>query len=144
MVLNIDEPGTDGLHGLYELELSSNFPGDLNLHGFDAKRVGDNVRFWFINHKPFANQTTGELLDAGTLGANSTVEVFDLASDSTTLSHVKTIASDAIITPNNLAVDAEGIGFVVSNDHSEKAPGALRELKTMFGMEAIGNDDFGL
>lgn len=137
VVLDIDQPGADGLHGLHELKFSADFEGDLSLHGFDVKRFGDKLRFWLINHRPHVDQETGELLDPLVMGANSTIEVFDLAAESTTLSHIKTIVSDALITPNNLAVDAEGNGFVVSNDHSDKVPGLLRDLRPFVGTGSL-------
>ena len=129
-VLNIDEPGSDGLYGLHQLKVD--YPGDLDLHGFDVKRVGDRQRFWLINHRPPVDPATGESLNARKVGANSTVEIFDLDESSKTLVHVKTIASDAIISPNNLAVDSDGVGFLVTNDHKSKT-GIFRDHVIFFG-----------
>jgi hypothetical protein len=129
-VLNIDEPGFDGLYGLHQLKVD--YPGDLDLHGFDVKRVGDRQRYWLINHRPPVDPVTGEPLDARKVGANSTVEIFDLDASSNTLVHVRTIASEAIISPNNLAIDNDGIGFLVTNDHKTKT-GIFRDHVIFFG-----------
>ncbi|KAJ5370266.1 calcium-dependent phosphotriesterase [Penicillium cataractarum] len=129
-VLNIDEPGVDGLYGLHQLKID--YAGDLDLQGFDVKRIGDRQRFWLINHRPPVDPATGEPLDPRKVGANSTVEIFDLDTPSSTLVHVKTIASEAIISPNNLAVADDGIGFLVTNDHDAKA-GMFRDLVILLG-----------
>ena len=65
------------------------------------------------------------------VGANSTIEVFDLAEGSEILEHLKTIHSDAIISPNSLAVDKDGTGVVISNDHNAKV-GAFRDLEMLY------------
>lgn len=129
-VLNIDEPGVDGFYGLHQLKID--YAGDLDLQGFDVKRIGDRQRFWLINHRPPVDPATGEPLDPRKVGANSTIEMFDLDTPSSTLVHVKTIASEAIISPNNLAVAADGIGFLVTNDHDAKA-GMFRDLVILLG-----------
>ncbi|KAJ6024031.1 calcium-dependent phosphotriesterase [Penicillium herquei] len=132
-VLDIDDPGSDGLYGLHQLNIGSEYSGDLDLHGIDARRIGDKLRFWLINHKPPVNPKTGEPLNAFKVGANSTVEIFDLKLGSDTLQHVKTIFSDAIVTPNDLAVDEDGIGFAVTNDHTNKIPAYSRGLELFTG-----------
>jgi hypothetical protein len=129
-VLNIDEPGPDGLYGLHQLKFD--YPGDLDLHGFDIKRIGDQQRFWLINHRPPVDPATGEPLNPRKVGANSTIEIFDLEASSSTLVHVKTISSEAIISPNNLAVANDGVGILVTNDHDEKA-GMFRDRVIFFG-----------
>ncbi|KAJ5160513.1 calcium-dependent phosphotriesterase [Penicillium canariense] len=129
-VLNIDEPGPDGLYGLHQLKID--YAGDLDLHGFDVHQVGDRQRFWLINHRPPVDPATGEPLDPTKVGANSTIEIFDLDAPSNTLVHVKTIASEALVSPNNLAVDRDGLGFLVANDHNTKV-GMFRDLGMIFG-----------
>jgi len=76
------------------------------------------LKVWLINHRPPIDHSTGEFLDAYAFGANSTVEIFDLDDDTETLEHVKTIVSEAILTPNNIAVEDDGLPFVVINDHN--------------------------
>ncbi|ESZ95425.1 hypothetical protein SBOR_4166 [Sclerotinia borealis F-4128] len=112
-VLNIDEPEDDGLYGLYQLEITGGYKGvdshnSLDVHGFDVEYMPDSrLRFWMINHRPPVDES-GNFLDAATLGANSTVEVFDLAPGSTKLEYVKTIADPIIQTPNGIAATRDG------------------------------------
>ncbi|KAJ6147760.1 hypothetical protein N7497_009742 [Penicillium chrysogenum] len=130
-VLNIDEPGPDGLYGLHQLKVGG-YDDDLDLLALDVRRIDGRLRFWLINHRPPVDPTTGEFLDAYAVGANSTIEIFDLDEASETLDYVKTIASDAIISPNNLAVDNDGLGFVITNDHNAKV-GTFIELEFLIG-----------
>ncbi|KAJ5817655.1 hypothetical protein N7447_007663 [Penicillium robsamsonii] len=111
-VLNIDQPGPDGLYGLHKLNVGG-YSGDLDLHSFDVR----------------IDPTTGEFLNARTFGANSTIEIFDLEDNSETIEHVKTIASEAIISPNNFAVDNDGLGFcrVAANKGFSFANGIVQE-----------------
>lgn len=129
-VLDIDNPGSDGLYGLSALKLRG-YHGDLDLHGFDVLRIGDTLRFWLINHRPPIDHLTGAFLDPSVVGANSTIEVFDLAEASDILEHVRTIHSDAIISPNSLAVDKNGTGVVITNDHNAKV-GIFRDLEMLY------------
>ncbi|KAJ5134981.1 hypothetical protein N7526_006346 [Penicillium atrosanguineum] len=130
-VLDIDQPGSNGLYGLRQLKIGG-YQDDLDLVGFDVRRIKGQLRFWLVNHRPPIDQATGEFLDASVVGANSTVEIFDLNDNTETLEYVKTIASDAILTPNNLAVEEDGLAFVVTNDHNKKV-GKFRDLEMLFG-----------
>jgi hypothetical protein len=130
-VLNIDQPGPDGLYGLHKLNVDG-YMGDLDLHGFEVRSIEGRLRFWLINHRPPVDPTTGVFLDAQVVGANSTIEIFDLDNGSETLQHVKTIASDAIISPNSLAVDKDGLGIVITNDRNAKV-GTFVELGMLIG-----------
>ncbi|KAJ5952122.1 uncharacterized protein N7479_010535 [Penicillium vulpinum] len=134
-VLDIDRPGPDGMYGLHKLNLGG-FLGDLDLHGFNARSIEGRLRFWLINHRPPVHPTTRELLDSPSLGANSTIEIFDLDDASETLEYVKTIASEAIISPNDLAVDDDGLGFVITNDRSTKV-GAFVDLGMLIGSGSL-------
>ncbi|KAE8356305.1 hypothetical protein BDV28DRAFT_127440 [Aspergillus coremiiformis] len=145
-VLDIDHPGPAGLYGVRALEFHGGERNNqrLYLHGFDVRPIDDGrrLRFWLINHRPPLDAVTGEqLLDASRVGANSTIEVYDLdlhpTGDSNKLEYVKTIMHDAIISPNNLVVvdDTTG-GFLVTNDHSTKA-GVFRDLNFLFGDGSI-------
>ena len=96
-------------------------PGDgaLYLHGFDVEVLdNDNLRFWLVNHRPPVD-AKGALQDAGALGANSTVEVFEAERGKNELLHVRTVWDEAVFTPNKLAATGDG-GFVVTNDMSSK------------------------
>ncbi|KAJ5496717.1 hypothetical protein N7463_008704 [Penicillium fimorum] len=130
-VLNIDQPGFNGLYGLHKLNVGG-YSGDLDLHGFDVRRIEGRLRFWLINHRPPVDPTTGKFLDARVFGANSTIEIFDLEDASETIEHVKTIISEAIISPNNLAVDNDGLGFVITNDRNVKVD-TFPELGMLIG-----------
>lgn len=103
----------------------------MHLIAFDARRVKSGLRFWLINHKPVFD-STGEILDSWTYGMNSTVEIFDLDEEGGTLHYVKTISSEVLVSPNDLAVDDDGVGFVITNDHSTKT-GIFRGLEMLYG-----------
>ncbi|KAJ5165782.1 calcium-dependent phosphotriesterase [Penicillium capsulatum] len=130
-VIDVDQPGSDGLYGLRQLKIGG-YQDDLDLHGFDVRKIDGRLRFWLINHRPPVDHVTGEYLDALVLGANSTVEIFDLDETSDTLEHIKTVASEAIITPNGVAVEEDGLGFVITNDHNTKT-GTFRDLEMLSG-----------
>ncbi|KAK1140302.1 hypothetical protein N8T08_010505 [Aspergillus melleus] len=137
-VLDIDRPGADGLYGLRKLKTGDSYAKDLDLHGFDVQEIDNGIlRFWLINHRPPVDAETGELLDASKVGANSTIEVFDLDKSTETLEHVKTIVSDAIITPNNLVVEEDGDTVLFTNDHSRKT-GPLKRLEPFMGGGSAG------
>ena len=132
-VLNIDDPGTDGLFGLHQLKpkgyAGAIGDGTLDLHGFDVEVVNsETLRFWMINHRPPVDANK-KYLDATKAGANSTVEVFEVIRGSDEMVHIKTIADKAIDTPNKLAVTGNG-GFVITNDKSSKGkkPIAFHQL----------------
>ena len=130
-VINVDQPGVDGLYGLRQLK-TGGYQDELDLHGFDVRKVDGRLRFWLINHRPPVDHVTGEFLDALVVGANSTVEMFDLDETSGMLEHVKTVASEAIFTPNGVAVEEDGLGFVITNDHNTKT-GTFRDLEILSG-----------
>ncbi|KAJ5267271.1 calcium-dependent phosphotriesterase [Penicillium angulare] len=130
-VIDVDQPGSNGLYGLCHLNIGG-YQDDLDLHGFDVRKVDGRLRFWLINHRPPVDHVTGEFLEALVVGANSTVEIFDLDETSNTLGHFKTVASEAILTPNGLAVEEDGLGFVVTNDHNTKT-GTFRGLEMLSG-----------
>lgn len=123
-VLEVDEPGPDGLFGVRRLKVrgygGANGNGSLDLHGFDVE-VGDGgsrLRFWMVNHRPPVD-AEGRFLNAGRVGANSTVEVFDVERGGGEMVYVRTIASAVVATPNKVAATGDG-GVVVTNDHSHK------------------------
>ena len=91
----------------------------LGLHGFDVDELKNSkLRFWLINHRAPVD-VDKRVLDATKLGANSTVEVFEVIRGSNNMRHIKTIVNEAIATPNKLAATGDG-GFLVTNDHSGK------------------------
>lgn len=123
-MLNVDEPGEDGFYGLHQLEVTGGYRSaiggkDLSVQGLDLEVISkDRLRFFIINLPPFVDPD-GNLLDATKLGANSTVEVFEHTRGSKILEHIKTVYSDAVFTPNNIAATDDG-GFVVTNDHDNR------------------------
>ncbi|KAI9163790.1 calcium-dependent phosphotriesterase [Paramyrothecium foliicola] len=138
-VLDIDQPGSDGLFGVRQLEVSDSFHGDLDLLGMEARNSDGHLRFWLVNHRLPLNATTGEVReDASSFGANSTIEIFDLSHVSNKLEHVKTIYSDAIITPNSIAVSEDGLDFFVTNSHHRKA-GLRRDLEGLRGGGSVAH-----
>ena len=122
-MLNIDSPGNDGLYGLHQMDVID-FKGPtsadgLELHGFDVEIVdSSNLNFWMINHRAPVDENRN-YLDSKKVGANSTVELFKVQRGSDKMVYEKTIASDAIYTPNSLVVTGDG-GFIVTNDKSQK------------------------
>ena len=120
-VLQIDEP--DEFLGLRQLKPTGyegpSGHGTLALHGFDAETLtAPKLRFWMINHQPPVDETM-RLLDATKLGANSTVEVFEVTRGLDEMINIMTFANSIITTPNGLAATGDG-GFLISNDHSSK------------------------
>lgn len=124
-VLKIDEPAEDGLFGLHILKTvgykghtsSAEF---LDLHGFDVEALDDSrLRFWMVNHRPPVDEKN-IVLDANKLGANSTIEVFDVTRGSREMIHISTISNEVISTPNKVAAVGDG-GVLISNDHNIKS-----------------------
>lgn len=124
-VLKIDEPGEDGLFGLHVFKpvgykdrtSSAEF---LDLHGFDVEALDDSrLRFWMINHRPPVDEKN-IVLDANKLGANSTIEVFEVTRGSREMIHTSTISNEVISTPNKVAALGDG-GVLMSNDHNIKS-----------------------
>lgn len=123
-VLRIDEPGEDGLFGLHILKpvgykgLTSS--ETLDLHGFDVEALDDSrLRFWIVNHRPPVDEKN-KVLDAHKLGANSTIEVFEITRGSSEMIHVSTISNEVIATPNKVAAVGDG-GVLMTNDHNIKS-----------------------
>lgn len=91
----------------------------MGLHGFDVDELKNSkLKFWLINHRAPVD-VDKRVLDATKLGANSTVEEFEVVRGSNNMRHIKTIVDEAIATPNKLAATGDG-GFLVTNDHSGK------------------------
>lgn len=124
--ISVLEPGRDGLYGLRQLELTGNYQGaggqkSVDLHGFDVHEINqDGLQFWIINHRPPLDSGNGRLLaDATAVGANSTIEVFELSRGASELEFVKTITSRSIVTPNNIAALDQST-VLITNDHRSK------------------------
>ncbi|KAH8601624.1 serum paraoxonase/arylesterase-like protein [Bisporella sp. PMI_857] len=141
-VLKIDEPGEDGLFGLHKLDITERYKSatggrEIDVHGLDIEALENGLlRLWMINHRPPIDES-GQPLDATKLGANSTIEAFDLRRDSSQLDHVKTFHDDAIQTPNSVSATGDG-GFMFTNDHGNYKTGALRELSFVYCPGTLG------
>ena len=125
VVLDIDNPGDDGLFGQRDLKLSGYVDSlggkAIDLHGFDVEILDENsLRFYLINHRPPVNETLE--LDAAKFGANSTMEIFDVVrgKEATEMKWVRTIADEAIYTPNKVTATKDG-GFLLTNDKYAKS-----------------------
>lgn len=123
-VLKIDEPGEDGLFGLHILKTvrykGVTSAGSLDVHGFDVEALDDSrLRFWMINHRPPVD-VKNKVLDANRLGANSTIEVFEVTRGSSEMIHIRTISNEVISTPNKVAAVGDG-GVLITNDHNTKS-----------------------
>lgn len=123
MALNIDAPGSDGMFGIHKIKPEgydgATGDGTLDLLGFDVEVVdAATLRFWLINHRPPVDANR-KYLDATKIGANSTIDVFELKRGKDKMVHVKTVFDPEVKTPNNIAVMEDG-SFVATNDHSAK------------------------
>jgi hypothetical protein len=126
IALDIDEPGVDGLYNLRGIKPIGHYRGatgnsELDILGFDAQILDDNtMRFYFINQRPPVD-ASNNIVDASEIGANSTIEIFEMRTGQEQMRHVRTIFSNEIWTPNRVATLGDGSGgFLVTNDHSVK------------------------
>jgi arylesterase / paraoxonase len=107
----------------------------LDLHGFHvsvSSRPGSalvNLHLLLVNHRPPVDTVAGEYLDATKVGANSTIEVFDVALGKSEMTHRKTIAHELIQTPNRVVATGEG-GMLITNDKSAKLGLVMKSLLT--------------
>lgn len=123
VALDIDSPGEDGLFGLRSIKHvgyeGATGDGTLDLVGFDVKIVGPStLQFFLVNQRPPVDAQKN-LVDPSGTGANGTVEIFELKRGKNEMTHLRTIASPAVWSPNRVAAFEDG-SFVVTNDHSAK------------------------
>jgi hypothetical protein len=91
----------------------------LDLLGFDAEILdGDTINFYLINQRPPIGPFNN-YMDASVIGANATIDVFEMRRGEENMRHVRTIWSPEVWSPNRVAVLGGG-NFVVTNDHSVK------------------------
>ncbi|OBT90342.1 hypothetical protein VE02_03323 [Pseudogymnoascus sp. 03VT05] len=137
VALNIDSPGSDGNYRAHRLQITGNYLGPagskaIDPNGFDVEILPNNrLRFWMTNLRPPVDVVSGELVDATNIGANATVESFELVRGENELKWTGTFgANDGVLhSTNKVAADLNG-GFVVSIDHS--APTGLRRSLDLF------------
>ena len=86
-------------------------------HGLDVVPSAENPRELFVyavNHrKPVHGQ-------GKQVGADSAIEIFKTTVGGNTLTHVRTIESPIINTPNDLVGSSDGRSFYFTNDHGVK------------------------
>ncbi|KAH7084118.1 hypothetical protein FB567DRAFT_528431 [Paraphoma chrysanthemicola] len=135
IALDIDDPGADGLYNLRSIKplgyAGATGDSTIDILGFDAEILdGDTINFYFVNQRPPIGPFNN-VVDASVLGANSTIEVFEMRRGEDTMRHVRTVFSPAVRTPNRIAVLGGG-EFLVTNDHSVRT-GLRRELDPIIG-----------
>ncbi len=96
--------------------------------GFTGESIDSStIRFYIPNVAPYY----GSDFNSTELGANATVEVFELKRGNDEMKHLRTISSPAIWAPNR-PVSIGGGAFLVTNDHSVKT-GWRKELEPIIG-----------
>ncbi|KAJ3829430.1 hypothetical protein F5880DRAFT_430383 [Lentinula raphanica] len=115
-----------------------NFVSDqpISMHGMDVVPSASNPNELFVylvNHRA---PPDGQ--DARVVGADSVIEVFKTTVSGDRLFHVKTVKDPAIITPNDIAGDADGRGFFFTNDHSIKTGHARLIRNAFFASNTVG------
>jgi hypothetical protein len=122
VALDIDSPDDNGDFPLHVIKTTGyvGATGDKSLDfvGFDAQVTGEKIHFYFVNQRPPVD-TTRKLLEAGKIGSNATIDVFELPREGKHMKHLRTVWSPAVWSPNRVAVLNDG-AFVVTNDHSVK------------------------
>lgn len=121
IALDIDYPGADGLFNLRQIKPAgyTGATGDdtLDFVGFDAQILdGDTIQFYFVNARPPVG-AFNNIIDASKVGANFTIEVFEMRRGEEQMRHLRTIWSPAVWTPNRIAALGGG-AFLLTNDHS--------------------------
>lgn len=101
------------------LKFSSDFPTPrgYSSHGLDIVTSASNPRELFvyaINHRRPVHRP------AKVVGADSVVEIFKTTVGGNTLTHVKTVKSPVIDTPNDVVGFPDGRSFYFTNDHGVK------------------------
>ena len=120
VAMSIDKPKGDS----YEYRILKvpdfhgiNGDGTINLLGMTGEDMpGRPLRLWFVNARPSVDPTSGGLLDSSKIGANSTIEVFEMNDNAGQMKHMRTFADPQIATPNNIAALGDG-SFYFTNDH---------------------------
>ena len=123
-VLDLNNPGQDGLYNLHTLTITGNYQSSTNdktidLHAIDIEKISPTrLRFFLNNHRPAVDEK-GEFLDPKKVGDNATIEIFEHEKGSGELEFVRTIVDPVVKTPNSVVGDGKG-GAWVSNDSDKK------------------------
>ncbi|KAF5393495.1 hypothetical protein D9757_000655 [Collybiopsis confluens] len=113
----------------------SNFKKEISVHGMDvvpSEANADELYVYMVNHRsPPAGQ------DPKVVGADSVIEIFKTKVGSDQLTHITTVSHPIIMTPNDVAGQADGKSFFVTNDHSSKV-GFTRVLDMFRSTTTVG------
>lgn len=120
IALNIDSPGLDGNYGASRLKITGDYLGPagskaIDPNGFDVEILPNSrLRFWMTNFRPPMDSVSGEYLDATKVGANATVESFELIRGENTLQWTGTFGANSgvVHSPNKaklLQICMEGL-----------------------------------
>lgn len=97
----------------------------LSVHGMDvvaSSRDPKTLFVYVVNHRrPLSGQ------DPQSVGADSSIEIFTTSVGSSTLTHLYTVESPVILTPNDIVGSADADSFFFTNDHGRKT-GVVRRL----------------
>ncbi|KAJ3926003.1 MAG: hypothetical protein NXY57DRAFT_780109 [Lentinula lateritia] len=108
----------------------------ISVHGMDVVPSSTNrneLFVYLVNHRAPPHEQ-----DAETVGADSVVEIFKTTVSGNQLVHIKTVRdSNIILSPNDVAGDANGKGFYFTNDHSFKIS-HVRTLRNVFSPTSVG------
>jgi arylesterase/paraoxonase len=133
VLLDLDQPGLiAGSKAITVQKLEtpdySGTAGDgfLSLNGFTGVDMGNGVvRLLVVNNRPSIDPATGTYAaDQASAGVNATVEVFESRGNKGVLSHLLTLASPNISTPNRVAAFGSE-GFYITNDHGKVKSGKV-------------------
>lgn len=104
--------------------------GFLSLNGFNAVDMGNGVlRLLLVNNRPSLDPVTGTYAaDQTSAGVNATIEVFETRGDKAVLSHLFTLTSPNISTPNRVAAFGDR-GVYITNDHGKTKSGKVSPCK---------------
>ncbi|KAK1962016.1 calcium-dependent phosphotriesterase [Colletotrichum sublineola] len=137
VALNIDSPKGDAFEGrILSTPGFSGTAGDgllqlVGLTGIDLSE-GDKIHLLLVNNRPSVDPVTGEFLDQASVGANSTIEVFETGPQAVEMKHIRTFASVNISTPNNIAaLSSETIYF--TNDKGASKVGLKSLVSPLLG-----------
>ncbi|KAK2004065.1 calcium-dependent phosphotriesterase [Colletotrichum falcatum] len=119
-IRTLSNPGFSGTAGDGLLQL-------VGLTGIDSPG-GDKIQLLLVNNRPSVDLVTGELLDQASVGANSTIEVFETGPQAVGMKHIRTFASVNVSTPNNIAA-LSSVAIYFTNDKGASKVG----LKSLVG-----------
>lgn len=95
----------------------SGLPEGISVHGMDVVPSASSSKDLFVylvNHRPPVDK------DPVKFGANSTIEIFKTRVGASTLTHLHTVHSPVIISPNDLVGSSDGKSFYFTNDAGAK------------------------